>query len=105
MDPVEACPHSSGIIIQYQIILKSGSFMAAKSVSPSECTAGVCDYNFKPASNLLIVYDSVSVAAENMVGVGAAKTCTTQTISESKTLEHQCVVLQMSNLTILWSVA
>ena len=27
-------------------------------------------------------YDSVSVAAENLVGVGAARTCTTQPISE-----------------------
>ena len=97
MDPVEACPRSSGVIIQYQIIFTSGSIVVAKSVSPSKCTAGVCGYNFKPASNGS-VYDNVSVAAENVVGVGAARTCTTQTISELITLEHQCVVLQMSNL-------
>ena len=84
VDPLEACPGSSGVIIQYQIIFKSGSIVDAKSVRPSECTARVCDYIFKPASNLLndSVYDSVSVAAENVVGVGAARTCTTQPISE-----------------------
>ena len=31
---------------------------------------------------MLIQCDSVSVAAENVVGVGAARTCTTQTISD-----------------------
>ena len=108
MDPLEACPGSSGIIIQYQIIFKSGSIVDAKNVRPSECTARVCDYTFESPSNPPSSYDSVSVAAVNVVGVGAARTCTTQIISESITLEHQCVVLQMSNLkrlAILWSVA
>ena len=37
---------------------------------------------FVPPSNPPSSYDHVSVAAENIVGVGAARTCTAQTISE-----------------------
>ena len=48
----------------------------------TECTVGRCSYTFEPPSNPPSSYDSVSVAAENVVGVGAARTCTTQPISE-----------------------
>ena len=54
-----------------------------ENVTSTECTAGRCSYTFEPSSNPPSSYDSVSVAAENVVGVGAARTCTTQAISES----------------------
>ena len=57
--------------------------MATENVSITNCTAGRCSHTFEPPSNPPSSYDSVSVAAENVVGVGAAKTCTTQTISEA----------------------
>ena len=56
-------------------------------MGPSECTAGICGYTYRPASNLLngnvpSNYDTVAVVAVNMVGVGAGKTCTEHPISE-----------------------
>ena len=78
MDPGEACPGPTGNILQYQISFQSGSVVVTESVNISRCTAGRCSYTFEPPSS----YDSVSVAAENVVGVGAARICTTQPISE-----------------------
>ena len=57
--------------------------MATESVNATRCTAGRCSHTFEPPSNPPLSYDSVSVAAENVVGVGAARKCTTQTISEA----------------------
>ena len=54
-----------------------------QNVTITECTARRCSHTFEPPSNPPSSYDSVSVAAENVVGVGGARTCTTQTISES----------------------
>ena len=79
MDP---CPGISGSITQYQIRLQTGSSVATENVNVAECTAGRCSHTFEPPSNPPSSYDSVSVAAENVVGVGAARTCTTQAISE-----------------------
>ena len=79
MDP---CPGLSGSITQYQISFQTGSFVATENVNISSCTAGRCSHTFEPPSNPPSSYDSVSVAAENVVGVGAARTCTAQTISE-----------------------
>ena len=78
-DPGEVCAPPRANIKQYQI-----SFQAnfSVNVSISDCTAGKCSYFFEPPSNPPSSYDSVSVAAENVVGVGAARSCTTQTISE-----------------------
>ena len=61
--------------------------MYMRSVDPSDCTARICGYTYRPASNLLngsipLSYENVSVAAENVVGVGAARMCTTQPIGE-----------------------
>ena len=96
MDP---CPGVVGNITQYQISFQTGSSVATETVNITKCTAERCSHIFEPPSNPPSSYDSVSVAAENVVGVGAARTCTSQTISELITLEHQHVVLQMSNLT------
>ena len=87
LDPGEACPGPSGNITQYQIRFQTGSSVYTQSVGPSECTAGICGYIYRPASNLLndsvsSSYDNVSVIAKNVVGVGTARTCTTQPISE-----------------------
>ena len=79
MDPGEACPGPSGDITQYQISFQTRFF---ENVNITRCTAGRCSHAFKPASNPSSSYDSVSVAAENVVGVGAARKCTTQPISE-----------------------
>ena len=81
-DPVDTCPDVTGKITQYQISFQTGSVVATKSVNIARCTAGRCSHTFEPPSNPPSSYDSVSVAAENVVGVGAARTCTTQTISE-----------------------
>lgn len=79
MDPGEACPGPNGDITQYQISFQAGSF---ETVNTARCTAGRCSFAFRPPSNPPSSYDNVSVAAENVVGVGAAQKCTTQTISE-----------------------
>ena len=79
MDP---CPGIDGDITQYQIGFQTGSLVDTANVNLALCTAGRCSHTFEPPSNPLSNYDSVSVAAENVVGVGAARTCTTQAISE-----------------------
>ena len=66
----------------------SGSSVVTENVNIAECTAGRCSYTFMPPSNPPSSYDSVSVAAENVAGVGAARTCTTQTIRELKFAMH-----------------
>ena len=82
-DPGEICLGSSGTLTQYQISFQTGSIINyIFNVSTTMCTAGSCSHTFEPPSNPPSSYDSVSVAAENVVGVGAARTCTTQTISE-----------------------
>ena len=81
LDP-DPCKGISGDITQYQIRFQAGSVVATENVNITKCTAGRCSHTFEPPSNPPSSYDSVSVAAENVVGVGAARTCTTQTISE-----------------------
>ena len=82
MDQGEACQGPTGNITQYQLTFQTGSVVATESVNIARCTAGRCSHTFEPPSNPPSSYDSVSVAAENVVGVGAARTCTTQPISE-----------------------
>ena len=75
-------PCSGPNITQYQLSFQMGSVVNSENVSTSRCTAGRCSHTFEPPSNPPSSYDSVSVAAGNVVGVGATRTCTTQTISE-----------------------
>ena len=82
IDPGEACPSPRGDATQYQITFQTASSMVTVNVSSARCTAGRCSHTFMPPSNPPASYDSVSVAAENVVGVGAPAVCTTQTISE-----------------------
>ena len=58
--------------------------MATEVMNSTECISGVCRYTYQPGSNGSVSsnYDNVSVAAENVVGIGTARTCTEQTISE-----------------------
>ena len=81
-EPGEACPPPRANITGYKIRFQANSSVIIKNVSISECTAGRCNHTFRPPSNPPSSYDSVSVAAENVVGVGDARICTTQTISE-----------------------
>ena len=81
-DPVDPCPSVTGNITQYQISFQTGSVVITENVNIARCTAGKCSHIFEPPSNPPSSYDSVLVAAENVVGVGTARTCTTQTISE-----------------------
>ena len=82
-DPVDPCPSVTGNITQYQISFQTGSsVVVTEIVNTVSCTAGKCSHTFEPPSNPPSSYDSVSVAAENVVGVGAARTCTAQPISE-----------------------
>ena len=82
MDPGAACRGPRGDITQYQISFQTGSVVATEIVNIALCTAGRCSHTFEPPSNPPSSYDSVSVAAENVVGVGASRTCTAQAISE-----------------------
>ena len=82
LDPVEACQGPRGIITQNQIRFQSGSAVTSENVNIARCTAGRCSYTFEPPSNPPSSYDSVSVAAESVVGLGAATKCTAQSISE-----------------------
>ena len=65
----------------------SESKTICENVTISECMNGRCSHAIMPVSHILndhppSSYNSVSVAAENVVGVGAARTCTVQNISE-----------------------
>ena len=84
VDPWEACPSPSWDITQYQINFQTESDVVTESVNIARCTAGRCSHTFEPPSNPPSSYDSVSVAAENVVGVGAERNLTTQAISELK---------------------
>ena len=80
MDPAEACPGPSGNVTQYQISIQNGPFV--NNIAVYECKDVKCSHTFRPPPNLPSSYDSVSVAAENVVGVGSTRLCTMQTISE-----------------------
>ena len=80
MNPGQICLGPN--ITQYNISFQTRSCVDTDSVNISECTAGRCSHTFEPPSNLSLSYGNVSVSAENEVGVGAARTCTAQTISE-----------------------
>ena len=82
VDPGEACPGPTGDITQYQINFQTGSVVVTENVNITRCTAERCSYTYEPPSDPPSNYDSVSVAAENVLGVGAALTCVAQTISE-----------------------
>ena len=82
MDPMEACQGPRGVITQYQTRFQSGSVVHTGNVNIASCTAWRCSHTFQQASDLPSSYDIVSVAAENVVGFGAARTCTAQPISE-----------------------
>ena len=86
VDPQEACQGPRGVIRHYQIGYQIGSFTVYENVNTTTCRAERCShtYNLLNVENAPSGYDSVSVAAENVVGFGAARTCTAQTISELK---------------------
>ena len=95
MDP---CPDVTGDITQYRISFQTGSsVVATENVNIARCTAGRCSHTFEPPSNLPSSYDNVSVAAENVVGVGAARTCTTQPISELS-MSHFSIYVQYTSI-------
>ena len=87
VDPQEGCQGPRGVTRRYQIRYQIGSFKVYENVNATTCRDERCSHMY----NLLTVqsepssYDSVSVAAENVVGFGAARTCTAQTISKLKT--------------------
>ena len=80
IDPAEACPGPSGNVTHYKISFQTGPFI--NNIAIYECKGGKCSHTFEPPSNPPSSYDKVSVAAENVVGVGAVKLCSTQIISE-----------------------
>ena len=88
MDPGAACRGPRGDITQYQISFQTGSVVVTENVDIAMCTAGRCSHTFEPPSNPPPSYDSVSVAAENVMGVGVARTCTTQPISELNCMSY-----------------
>ena len=64
--------------------IQTGSVVTTENVNIAKCTAGRCSHTFEPPSNPPSSYDSVSVAAENVVGVGAARNLTIQPICKLK---------------------
>ena len=86
MDSQEACQGPKGVTRQYQIRYQIGPFKVYENVNTTACKAERCShtYNLLNVDSIPSGYDSVSVAAENVVGVGPARLCTTQTISELK---------------------
>ena len=91
VDPGEACPSTRGDVTQYQISFQTASVVATEIVNITRCNAGRCRHTFQPSSNPPSSYDNVSVAAENVVGVGTARLCTTQTISKLYNLYSSAV--------------
>ena len=104
VDPQEACRGPRGRTTLYQIRFQIGSFRVTEIVNSSACGAERCSHTFSLlnvlSDSVPSSYDSVSVAAENVVGVGPARLCTTQTISElnstmlvhRRTNTHTCEV-------------
>ena len=83
LDPGEACPGPTGEITHYQIKFQAGSFLDNVNVNISACRDGRCSHTFNPLiSSVPSSFERVSVAAVNVVGVGTARTCTAQPISE-----------------------
>ena len=82
MDARETCPGQNGNITQYKISFQTQSLVKTENVNITSCTAGQCSHTFQPPSNPPSSYDHVSVAAENVVGVGGTRSCITQPISE-----------------------
>ena len=86
LDPREVCPAPRGVITHYLIRYRarslSGSFVVPESVDISQCNGRMCRHLFEPDMNRPILYDSVSVAGENMVGMGPERICTARTISK-----------------------
>ena len=105
VDPGEACPGPRGNIIQYQINFQTGSVVDTNNVNSDRCTTGRCSHTFEPPSNPPSSYDSVSVAAENVVGVGAARPCTTQPISEYCYFHHNHIALLQGSPGTLYHVS
>ena len=79
---MESCQGPRGRTTQYQIRFQTGSFTDIENVNITACTVRKCSHAFNLSSNAPATYNNVSVAAVNLVGVGAARTCTSQTISE-----------------------
>ena len=80
MDTGKACPGSNGDITQYKINFCPQSYV---NVNLTACTVERCRHTFNLLNdNVTLRYDNVSVAAENLVGVGTAKACATLSISE-----------------------
>ena len=68
--------------------------MDVVNVNSTRCTAGRCSHTFQPPSNLSLSSGRVLVAAENVVGMGVERTCTTHAISEQQcyhALLHKCM--------------
>lgn len=96
-DPGEVCSAPRGVITHYLIKYRarslSGPFVVAESVDISQCNARTCRHPFEPDMNRRILYDSVSVAGYNIVGVGAERICTAQTISKlNDEFKHYCML-------------
>ena len=81
------CQAPTGRITQFQIKFEVGSTVFTTiNVDISACLTGRCSNTFNlsnvQSGRIPSSYDRVSVVAKNIVGVGAEKTCTTQTISK-----------------------
>ncbi len=53
------------------------------AVDLSVCSAGMCQYQLQIEGSPPPSYSSLTVAGMNTIGIGAARVCTSQTISKS----------------------
>lgn len=86
-DQLGTCQGPRGRITHYQIRFQVGSAVLTDvNVNISACTTERCSNTFNlsnvPSGRIPSSYDSVSVAAINAVGMGAARMCTSQSISK-----------------------
>ena len=79
MDAGKACPGSNGDITQYKINFCPRSYV---NVNLTAGTVERCGHTFNLSNDNITSRYDVSVAAENLVGVGTAKACATLPISE-----------------------
>ena len=80
---MDSCPDVTGSIIQYQLRFGTKWSSYTENVNTSRCINGRCSNTFVPPSSLS-GYDyyflRMTTTAENVVGRGAERTCTTQYI-------------------------
>ena len=109
VDTWNRCLGRRGQTTQYQIRLQVRSIVVtAENVNMSACRGEMCSHTLNlliaPGGSVFSSYDSVSVAAENVVGVGPARTCTAQPISKLNFKHHVVILFTMITIQMAFNV-